>query len=430
MKKVILLTSLLTLLLPFLFGQVKNADTVRVRYAHPAEIPMSKTLCFEWTGERMITDPLDGGDTHPQTWADDDDIYIGTGDPLWFEKEGKKYHNSSPGVSDDPAGPQKMHGQVVEKLTGFPPDVTLHRVHDMPGHTGLGGHGGKPSGMICVDGVLYYAIQNLLGMKAPPHREGSQHGSDATIVCSKDHGKTWEPELNAMQASLHAEQLRKGRWLTTDEQRDNYKGWRPMFPGSDFGGPSFVQFGKNNEGALDNYVYAISADQWDNGRYLRLGRAPNNSIMDRDTWEFYTPDGWVKNLKEATPVLDIEGHVSLPEMVYIHTLKKYILLTWALHTDFYTPTGSELTILESDNMWGPFSLVHYEWMWDKREVCGYTPRIPLKWFDQNTLEGYILHSGNWGYSDPDIGWVTLFQYYRPHIRKFVFTKRNDPKARL
>ena len=200
-----------------------------------------------------------------------------------------------------------------------------------------------------------------------------------------------------------------------------------MYPGADFGGPSFVQFGKNNQDAVDGYVYAVSSDQWDNGQYLRLGRVPKDSIMNRDKWEFYSAGNWVKNLDGSTPILDIEGHIGLPEMVYIPALKKYILLTWGLHNDFYTMTGSELTILESDNMWGPFSLVHYEWIWDKRELCAYTPRIPLKWFDQNALEGYLLHSGNWGYSALDGSWISFAEYYRPHVRKFKFTLRNDPK---
>ena len=88
-----------------------------------------------------------------------------------------------------------------------------------------------------------------------PHRAGSQHGSDATVVCSKDRGKTWEPELNGIQAGLVAEQWNEEKriWLTTEEQRKNFKGWKPMFPGADFGGPSFVQFGKDNQDAIDGY---------------------------------------------------------------------------------------------------------------------------------------------------------------------------------
>jgi len=293
----------------------------------------------------------------------------------------------------------------------------------MRGYIGGGGGGPKPTGMTSVDGKLYYAVQNILGSKPPRFREKSQHGSDATILCSEDFGKKWIPDLNELLSELEKEQYdrNKSTWITPPEQRSEYKNWKPMFSGNLFGGPSFVQFGKNNEDAVDGYVYAISADHWDNGRDLRLGRAPKDNIMDRGKWEFAIPEGeynvkWTSVLEESVPILEIDKHISTPEMVYVRSLNKYILLTWALHTDFRTPTGSELTILEANQPWGPFSLVHYEWMWYKRDACCYTPRIPLKWFDYENLTGYLLHSGNW---------ETQVPYYLPQIRKFKFTIRTD-----
>ncbi len=79
-----------------------------------------------------------------------------------------------------------------------------------------------------------------------------------------------------------------------------------MFPGTAFGGLSFLQYGKNNEEAVDDYVYAVSGDQWDNGRQLLLGRTPKDRIMDRGAWEFAQLDEngdpiWKKELAEATP---------------------------------------------------------------------------------------------------------------------------------
>ena len=399
-----------------------------MKFNHPVEIPMSKDLAFDWIGERIV--PIDEnmkGDTHPLTWADDDNIYAGTGDPCWMMKDGKPYRNNPElgGWGESEETWNKMSGQVVEKFTGNPDETgsfAVERVHDMPGYTGPGGSGPKPCGMICVDGKLYYAVQNLLGYKKPPNRAKSQNGTDSTIICSEDYGKTWTPELNQMFADFVKEQYLKtfpvdgSDWRTTEEERSGYKDWKPMFPGYKFGGLSFVQFGKNNSDAVDSYVYAISGDQWDNGKDLLLGRVPNDKIMDRDSWEFFSDGDWIKNIDDAKPILEIEGHIGLPEMVYIKSIKKYILLTWGLHTDFRTPTGSELTILESDNLYGPFSLVHYDWMWYNRECCAYTPRIPLKWFNYESLEGYILFSGNWETQEP---------YYRPQIRKFRFIQRTD-----
>jgi len=117
---------------------------------------------------------------------------------------------------------------------------------------------------------------------------------------------------------------------------------------------------------------------------------------------------WVDRQSSSKPVLTIDKHVSLPEMIYLTKLKRYLLLTWALHKDFNVSAGSELTILEAENPWGPFRLVHFEEIWDEVDVCPYCPRVPLKWFDQDKLSGWLLHSGNW----------TGTTYYMAHNRPF------------
>lgn len=399
-----------------------------MKYHHPTEIPRSKKLFFEWLGDRIpVSSPNVKGDTHPMTWADDNEIYMGTGDPGWMVRDGHNYASdpSRGGWSETAETYQAMSGLAVERLAGCPEEFQVYRVNDIPGFVGPGGGGAKPCGMICVDGKLYCAAQNLLGWKSP-RRPACQWGGDATILCSEDHGETWTPDLSGLLAEFHdtyfdAVENTAQSWTIPEAERMDYKGWRPMFPGADFGGPSFIQFGKNNRDAVDDYVYAVSGDQWDNGKGLILGRVHREHILEREAWQFasLSSEGdpvWHKELSHAAPILEIDGHIGLPEMVYISSLKKYILLTWGLHTDFRTPTGSELTILEADKPWGPFSLVHYDWIWYKREACPYTPRIPLKWFHPETLEGYLLHSGNWETDVP---------YYLPQARKFRFIVRTD-----
>ena len=137
-----------------------------MKYNHPIEIPRSKSLFFDWIGDRIpVASPNVKGDTHPMAWADDDKIYIGTGDPNWMVLDGNNYVSdpSRGGWSESPETYKGMSGQVVEVITGEPEAFQVHRVHDMPGYVGPGGGGPKPCGMICVDGKLYYAVQNLLG---------------------------------------------------------------------------------------------------------------------------------------------------------------------------------------------------------------------------------------------------------------------------
>jgi hypothetical protein len=399
-----------------------------MKYSHPTEIPMSKWLFFDWISDRIPCASVNvRGDSYPITWAADNELYVGTGDPNWAVKDGSNYASnpSKGGWAESEELYKAMCGMSFEKLIGAPESFRVERVNDMPGFIGPGGSGAKPTGVISVGGKLYLAVQNLLGPKPPRHRENSQHGSDVAIICSDDFGKTWTPDLSDMLLDFEKEHYQRvggyGHFRTTSEERTEYKGWRPMFPGCLFGGPSFIQYGKDNADAVDDYVYAVSSDQWDNGDEIRLGRVKNDSIQDKDCWEFAIVDEnynvrWVKSLEDAQPILEISAHLGAPEVVYIKSLQKYILLTWALHTDFRTPTGSELTILESDQPWGPFSLVHYEWMWYNRSCSPYTPKIPLKWFNQQELEGYVLHSGNW---------ETQIPYYIPQVKKFRFTVRTD-----
>jgi len=188
-------------------------DAIEYQSPRPGEDPSTSGPVSSWFSK---TAPQMRGDTFPLTWAEDDQIYASLGDPNWGGKN---------------------DGLDIEKLAGTPPDYTISRVNPMSDYKGSGGDGKKPSGMISVNGVLYLAFQNLLGPKPPvygPQDNGkqgqeskvSQHGSDAMIVASPDHGKTWTPAIADIK--------------------------QPMFPGNLFGGPAFVNNGKDKANAPDN----------------------------------------------------------------------------------------------------------------------------------------------------------------------------------
>jgi hypothetical protein len=370
--------------------------------SHPPFNKSQVIIGFQWLGDEIAYPPPDPGedtsaigpvapyfdkvgyqihgDTFPMTWADDDEIYTSAGDPGWGGKN---------------------EGLDVERFSGMPPHYTITRVNPMSDYKGSGGGGPKPSGMICVNGVLYLALQNFLGTKPPAHgpqnrgsgveREISQHGSDATIVSSRDHGKTWTPDINDIKV--------------------------PMFPGNTFGGPAFVNTGRNNADAPDQYVYAVSTDQWDNGSSLRVGRVPADRIQDRSAWEWiaglkdYEHPIWSANLRHAIPVLNDDGRISLPDMVYVAPIKRYLLLTWRLYRNFSPLDGTELMLYDAPHPWGPFTLVHREALWESLDMSSYCPRFPLKWLQasDHELVGWIQFSGSWRKNSP---------HYRSHVRKF------------
>jgi hypothetical protein len=343
-----------------------------------SKFPKSKAIKeFAWLDSRMPYPEKEiKGDTFPLTWGADDEIYTSSGDPNWGETHS---------------------GLDVEKISGDPGNIKITKLSHMNEYLGWGGDGPKPSGMISVNGILYFAFQNMLRNRKAPFSLKSQHGSDAQIIYSSGNGFLWAPALNTIS--------------------------KPMFPGSHFGGPAFINFGKDNANARDDYVYAVSADQFDNGSHLRLGRVNKEKITNAYAWEWvaaFTPSGepiWHENLEEAIPILSLYKAMSIPEMVYLKDIGRYLFLTWRFREDFSPVDGTDLIIFESPEPWGPFSLVHFEEYWEGKEFNPYCPRIPLKWIKTapGSLTGHMLFSGRWDPKGQEAG------YYRANLRPFKLT---------
>jgi len=160
------------------------------------------------------------GDTWISTWGDDDEVYV---------------------VSDDTRGfgqaQNATRNWMIHRLSGTNPlelvGTTINTMDEYglrnqpTSELGYGanaaqdGRAWKANGITCIDGVIYVAIskhdypwrnKHLIDMR--------QTAADASIIKSVDHGKHW-----------------------TRSAADNYA--RPMFPGSRFGAPFFITYGKN-----------------------------------------------------------------------------------------------------------------------------------------------------------------------------------------
>lgn len=336
-------------------------------------IPRSTRISnLEWVSQRIpYPDAEIKGDSFPMTWADDGEIYTSAGDPVWGES---------------------FSGLDVEKFSGSPFDYKITKINPMIDYLGWGGDGPKPTGMICRDGILFLAFQNLRRARPAPYSLFSQHASDAHIVYSSNKGAFWMPAFETITA--------------------------PMFPGHKFGGPAFINFGKNHAGAQDEFVYAVSSDQWDNGSNLRLGRVPADSIIRREAWQWvcaFTPSGdpaWTYDLEDAIPVLSLHRWISQPEMVYLTGIERYLFFTWRLHKDFSPEDGTDLLVLDAPQPWGPFSLVHFEELWEGQDENPYCPRLPLKWLEPDGATGWLQFSANWS----PAGQKAL--RYRSNVRRF------------
>src|SRR5690349_21315539 len=109
-----------------------------MKYNHPLELPKSEKLSAStWIGPGTPC-PVNGlhGDTHPMTWAADDQMYMSAGDPSWALIDGQPRGVTWQAAFDQPDLYPHMGGVDVEKLTGYGANFGIEQVNTMPGLIG------------------------------------------------------------------------------------------------------------------------------------------------------------------------------------------------------------------------------------------------------------------------------------------------------
>ncbi len=314
------------------------------------------------------------GDLWAQCWADDGYIYAANGDGAGF---GNQWHDIT-----------------LSKINGTPYDGNMIGYNINAKNmskvwypsTNKGTHNRKPTGMICVDGVLYMAVQDL------NNTDGGNIFNEApaaTIIKSTDHGLTW-----------------------------TYDNEKPMFDEHIFTTIFFLDYGKNSENNEDGYVYAYGLDyNWRDSfsgcvkdpTSLYLARIPKDYIMDKSKWEFYTGDlegnaSWSApgDIDSKTPVLTDQRRVyenlvsgSGPRysvlgqgsVVYNKALGLYFYSSWTEYT---------FELYYSETPWGEwihfFSKDFGRYKWNLEQYGGYATVIPSKYISDDGLTMYVVNA--------------------------------------
>jgi len=299
------------------------------------------------------------GDLWPSAWGADDRLYTANGDGFGF---GLVWSDI-----------------VINFVDGYPPEL----VGSSPPLAFDGFVAGvwgpeswkvnrKPTGMTCVDGDIYLFFQNLKNFLSDNEFGDAPH---ASISVSRDGGYTWEFDPS-----------------------------EPMFTDHVFTTGFFLDYGRCNEYAFDDYVYVYGLDY--NWRFsdgfaqtkMYLARVPNDRILDRAAWEFFAgADGgeptWSENIDDKVPVLtdDTEyrgGYSGICQgsVVYIPRLNRYLYSTRAVY---------EWIFWEAPKPWGPWTRVSViEWTggWTETYHPGYPAIITSKFMDADGLGGWIISS--------------------------------------
>jgi hypothetical protein len=330
---------------------VRTAETRAAAAGSPPASGFFSTVAVDpaaTVGAPAAGDNRDHGDLWPNCWSDDDNVYAAYGDGTGF---GSDFSDIG-----------------VTKISGMPGGLTGSQLSTDVGQIWSAGHNRKPTGMACVNGDLYLAVQDLA--------HDFNDAPAATIARSTDKGRTWTWDRN-----------------------------RPMFGGGVFTTVMFLDYGKNYANAPDDHVYAYGLDHnwrdsFDNTVPdpvdLYLARVHKNSVMDENAWQYMSGTDtsgnpvWSAEISQRKPVLHddrrVYQNVLTPGrardmtvlgqggVVYNKPLNRYIYTSWTEYTfEFY----------ESPTPWGPWK--HFAtkdfggYPWTHSKHGGYATTIPSKY---------------------------------------------------
>ena len=277
-------------------------------------------VLFDWTthDRRAL-----GSDNWPITWADDDHQYTAWGDGVGF---GAANFDEQWGPARASLGVSRIEGSS----TSYQSDNVWGGKN--PDHPAT--FGGKSYGIISIDGTLY--------MWVSPGSD-AQNYTKAQLYQSTNHGASWTAATWAFNKS-------EGLIL-----------------------PTFLQFGKDYQGARDDFVYIYTNHFKPKLLSLKerlrvhipgeiaLIRVPKARMMEYAAYEFFAGVNahgnpiWTTNLAAHRPVFtDANGVGWNSSVSYNPGLRRYMLMTE--HTQTFR---GNLGIFDAPEPWGPWTTIKY-----------------------------------------------------------------------
>lgn len=301
--------------------------------------PASQVIAgIDWAPADTIVRRARGSDNWPITWGDDDALYTAYGDGKGFE----------------PLIDVKL-SLGLARITGGPENFVAENLRSPSAETlGDGRRGKKASGMLMAGGVLYMLARNA---------------DNAQPAWSSDRGRNW-----------------------------TWSDWR--FTES-FGCPTLLNYGRNYEGARDEYVYIYSHDHdsaYQPADRMVLARVPLERMKQREAYEFFSGLGrsgdlqpqWSGDVADRAAVFEHPGRCYRSSVSYNAPLKRYL---WCQILPGDDPRfAGGLGIYDAPEPWGPWTTVFFTESWDVGP--GETAGIPTKWISNDGRTIHLVFSGD------------------------------------
>lgn len=362
------------------------AEVIRAR--HPTGVVFRKDTLYRCG---------DHGDNWCITWAADDSQVTSMCDGDWLG-QGHGYHNH------------------LYRILGGPDRFTRQ---DIPNYPDLSGKEGSwfGYGIVSVDGLLYATASKTPG----PAWSGPFRG--IKLLKSPDNGRTW----------YRVNRRGEDRLLTPLDKARNTVNAEEMFFLEEFGLShqkqaaypfsyvDFVQCGKDNSAAKDNYLY-IYSPEGAHAHKLLLARVLRDKLGVRREWEYFVRHErdkaiWTRDLRQrgyahVFPEKSRDGNCFgwyswLPSVVWNEGLGLYIMVNGGTYggsnmtsadRDYYsawmhTETGS-LGLWWSEKPYGPWSQFYYTDYWTVDDPANrtYQPKLSPKWISGDGKEMVLIWS--------------------------------------
>ena len=309
-----------------------------------APYPPSRVIRqINWAPKESITRKARDSDNWPMTWADDDALYTAYGDGYGFE----------------PFIPEKL-SLGLAKVNGTPSAFTGENLRAPSLEQRGGGRAGrKASGLLCVESVLYLWARNA---------------GNSQLAWSEDHGATW-------------------RWAD----------WK--FTNS-FGCPTFLSFGRNYTGAIDQFVYVYSPDAnsaYEAADLLVLARVPKSRVRERAAYEFFSgragEPAWSSDLTRSSAAFAAARLCYRVNVSFFPERKRFLLVQPVPTAASRDRTGKldtrlagGLAVYDAPAPWGPWTTVFFTTSWDVGP--GDSASFPTKWMSPDGKRLHLVFSGD------------------------------------
>jgi hypothetical protein len=305
-----------------------------------------REIVFDWSSHISLAR---GSDNWPITWADDDHQYTSWGDGGGF-------------------GGSNSKGRVSLGVARIEGDIASYQTFNVwggkqPEHQSQ--FAGKSYGIISIAGVLYKWVSPGSGIEAY---------QESKLYYSSDHGATW---------------------VAVD--------W--AFAGSDdLVNPTFAQFGRDYQGAKDNYVYvyaniikdATTLEVQKPGETILL-RVPKEALRDRAAYQYYAgidnnqQPRWLLDSHDRRPVfVDNNGVGWNLSVSYNAGLGRYLLMT-----EHSASLQSNIGIFDAPEPWGPWTTVYYGKFGNNGKIQETTffYNFSNKWLSEDGHQFVLLFTG-------------------------------------